>query len=183
MCNKCICKGELTTNYILKISLSYTVRWKLHTMDILTEIAFLRAIESKKDIIVSKHNTKEMREEKKKAWEDIKAILFTESGWRFTEAQPMKKWSDIQTRVNDNLKQGKITGGGPAKSLSYADQLCVRILGEDNPKLTQIPGGIHNTTETLGNVAEETEEVSPSFSNKRKVKDMTEDTTEQSLDD
>ena len=78
----------------------------------------------------------------------------------------MKKWSNIQTRVKGNLKHGKITGGGTAKNLSDADQLCVRILGEDNPKLTQIPGGIHNTTETLGNLAEETEEVSPSFSNK-----------------
>ena len=69
-------------------------------MDNLAEIAFLGAIVSKKDIIVSKHNTKEMREEKKKAWED-KAILFTEPGRRFTEAQFMKKWSNIQTRVKD----------------------------------------------------------------------------------
>ena len=65
-----------------------------------------------------------MREEKKKAWEDIKAILFTETGRRFTEAQLMKKWSNIQTRVKDNLKHGKITGGSPAMSLSHADQLC-----------------------------------------------------------
>ena len=170
MCNKCICKGELTNNYILKISLSYIVCSKFYTMDNLTEIAFLRAIESKKDIIVSKHNTKEMREEKKKVLEDIKSILFTVTDWRFTEAQLMKRWSNIQTRC-------------PAKCLPDADQLCVRILGEDNPKLSQIPEGIHNTTETLGNLAEETDEVSPSCSNKRKVKDTTEDTKEQYLDD
>ena len=75
--------------------------------------------------------------------------------------------------MKDNLKHGKLTGGDPAKSLSDTDQLCVRILGEDNPKLTQIPGVIHNTTA----------EVSPYCSNKRKMKDTTEDTKEQSIDD
>ena len=88
-------------------------------MDNVTEIEFLRAIESTKRLTISKHNTKEMREEKKKAWEDIKAILFTETGRQFSEAQLIKKWNNIQPRIKDNIKDGKRIEGGPAKTFSF----------------------------------------------------------------
>ena len=75
------------------------------------------------------------------------------------------------------------SGDDPAKTFSDADQLCFRIFGDDNPKLTQIPGAIHNTTETVGNALEETDGDVPCSSKKRKVKDASEHTKEQSLDD
>ena len=56
--------------------------------------------------------------------------------------------------------------------------MCFRILGDDNPKLTQIPGTIHNITETIGNAVEETDEDVPSSSKKREVKDTSEDPKE-----
>ena len=41
--------------------------------------------------------------------------------------------------------------------LDEGDHLCCRILGEDNPKLKQIPGGLHNTAEIPTNDAMVTE--------------------------
>ena len=44
-------------------------------MDSVCEIIFLRAIEARKGVLVSKHMSKECREEKKKAWEEICAVI------------------------------------------------------------------------------------------------------------
>ena len=43
-------------------------------------------------------------------------------------------------------RHGSGTGGGCAKKLSEADDLCLRIMGENNPKMCNVPGSIHNTS-------------------------------------
>ena len=64
-------------------------------MDVLCEISFLKAIESKKDVLMSKQMTKEARDLKKKVWEEVKHVLLIETGKEFTEAELLKKWSNI----------------------------------------------------------------------------------------
>ena len=58
-------------------------------------------IETKKFIIVSKQMTKEMRDEKKKAWGKIRNVLRVKTGKEFTEAQMIKKWNNIQSHVKE----------------------------------------------------------------------------------
>ena len=102
-------------------------------------------IEEKKDIIQSKQNTKEVRKQKEEAWKWIKEELLIVYGKEFTVLQLVKRWSNIQNRVKDKIRDGKGTGGGPPKTLSEADNLCVKILGNENPKIAKIPGAIENT--------------------------------------
>lgn len=153
-------------------------------MDSVCEIVFLRAIEGRKGVLGSKQMSKECRAEKKKAWDEVKHHVLEQTGRDFNESQMIKKWQNIQTRVKDKIKDGKRTGGGGPKVLGEADQLCCRILGEDNPKLQRIPGGRHNTAEITTNEPVVTEGIEDkqtpaSSSNKRKstIRD------EQSLDD
>ena len=85
-------------------------------METATELVLLNAIEARKDVIVSKQNTKEMRIAKKKAWKEIHEIVFVETGQVYSEGKLAKKWSNIQIRVKDTLRDGKQTGGGPRRS-------------------------------------------------------------------
>ena len=48
-------------------------------MDSVCKIVFLRGIEARKCVLVSKQMNKESREEKKKAWEEIKNNLLVET--------------------------------------------------------------------------------------------------------
>ena len=107
-------------------------------MDTTTEIILLKAIESKKEVIISKRNTKETLKAKKKAWKEIQETVYVETGKQYTDVQLVKHWSNIQMRIKDVLRDGK---------LSEPDETAIRIFEEDNPKLTQIPGGFCNSTE------------------------------------
>ena len=70
----------------------------------------------------------------------------------------IKKWQNIQSRVNKKLKDAKKPGGGAPK---------------DNPRLKQTPGGFHTTVEIPTNdamvtEASEEQEKRESSSKKRK---------------
>ena len=90
------------------------------------ELVLLNAIEARKDVIVSKQNTKEMRGPKKKAWKEIQEVILVETGQEYSEGKLAKKWSNIQIWVKDTLRDGKQTGWGPAKKLSEPDEVCIR---------------------------------------------------------
>ena len=65
-------------------------------------------------------------------------------------------------RIKDVLRDGK---------LSEPDETAIRIFEEDNPKLTQIPGGFCNSTEISTGSSQLSEETRPSTSGKRKQKE------------
>ena len=69
-------------------------------MDSVCEIVFLRAIEGRKGVLVSKQMSKECREEKKKAWDEIKHYVLEQTGREFNESQMVKKW---QRREHSSL--------------------------------------------------------------------------------
>ena len=114
-------------------------------MDNEIELKFLGMIEEKKDIIQSEENTKEVRKQKEKACKWIKEELLIVHGNEFTVLQLVKRLSNIQSRVKDKIMDAKGTGDGPPKTLSEADNLCVKILGNENPKISKVPGAIENT--------------------------------------
>ena len=70
-----------------------------------------------------------MRKPKEEAWKWIKEELLIVYGKEFTVLQLVKRWSNIQSRVKDKIRDGKGTGGGTPKTLSEADNLCVKISG------------------------------------------------------
>ena len=76
-----------------------------------------------------------------------KKLFLVETGQEYSEGNLTKKWSNIQIRVKDTLRDGKQTGGAIRRSSSEPDEVCIRIFDENNPKLAQIPGGFHNTEE------------------------------------
>ena len=88
------------------------------------------------------------------------------------------------SRVKEKLKDAGKTGGGAPKVLSDGNHLCFRILGENNPKLKQVPDGLHNTAEIPMNdamVTEGIEEQEKPESSSKKKKSRVPD--EQSLHD
>ncbi len=57
-----------------------------------------------------------------------------------------KKWNNIQTRVKGKMAQRNKTGGGPAIMLNTNDDLALKIIGEENPKMAKVPGAITSET-------------------------------------
>lgn len=115
-------------------------------MDTVTETAFLMIMEEKNIILTSKSNTKECRERRNEAWDWVCRQLLIKTGKEFTSSQLQKKWNNSQQRLKDKTKDGKKTGGGPATILSENDKLTWKILGENNPKVTMVPGAMANTS-------------------------------------
>lgn len=115
-------------------------------MDANVESVLLKEIEERKTIILSKDNTKPSRTARSKAWSEIMSQVYIQTGIAFTENQLQKKWSNIATRVKEKLKHPAGTGGGIPKKMSNNDLTYLRIVGEDNPKLTMMKGAIANTT-------------------------------------
>ena len=116
-------------------------------MDSATEATLLKLIEERRGVVVSKENTKEMRQARTNAWENIKYCFLIETGLDVTVQQLQKKWNNIQNRVKERIRDTRRTGGGPVKPLTNEnDATCLRIIGESNPKMTKIPGAYSNTT-------------------------------------
>ena len=53
-----------------------------------------------------------------------------------------KKWNNVQSRVMEKLRSCNETGGGGCSKWSDNDNLVIRILGANNPKVIQIPGAM-----------------------------------------
>lgn len=110
------------------------------------EQVFLEILEDHKNEILSKDGTREGKLRRQKCWEDIARSFLVSTGKQL-DAKTLKiKWNNIQGRVKDKTKSAKGTGGGPSVTLSSNDKLAIKILGEDNPKLCKVPGGMENTT-------------------------------------
>lgn len=116
-------------------------------MDPVSEIIFLRAIERRKEFLGCKRMDKESRNAKKRAWNEVREEVRIETGKNFDEGQAIKKWQNLQTRVIEKLKDG-------SKPLNEGDQLCLRILGQDNPKLVQIKKEFCNWDKINNNATE-----------------------------
>ena len=115
-------------------------------MDPLLERELLECIEQFHTVVGSKNNTKEGKIRKTNAWEDIKKEFEIRSGGKvFTVNQLQKKWNNVQNRVKEKLRSARKTGGGPPAILTGNDLLAQKILGESNPKLVRVPGGMENT--------------------------------------
>ena len=124
-----------------KASRSFTTQqMPLTNMDSATETLFLLEVEKHKRILSSKDNSKKSRDKKRTAWIEVKAALLVKSGKEFEESQLTKKWSNLQERLKNKLKQRNMTGGGTSAELNTGDEITHRILGETNPIVNMVPG-------------------------------------------
>ena len=104
-----------------------------------TETTFLLEIEKRKSLISSKNNSRKARDQKKVAWTDIKSALLLKCGKDFDKEQLQKKWSNLQERVKNKLRQHNQTGGGTSADLNTIDDITIRIINEANPILNMVP--------------------------------------------
>lgn len=102
-------------------------------MDSPTEQVFLLEIEKRKSTISDKNNSKKARDRKLAAWKAIRDALHVNCGKEFDVGQLSKKWSNLQERLKNKLRQRNQTGGGTSADLNTRDQITLRILGETNP--------------------------------------------------
>ena len=109
-------------------------------MDQNAETTLLLEIEKRKSLISSKNNSRKARDQKNAAWTEIKSALLLKCGKDFDRDQLQKKWSNLQERVKNKLRQRNQTGGGTSADLNTRDDITIRIIGEANPVLNMVPG-------------------------------------------
>lgn len=109
-------------------------------MDQQAETTLLLEIEKRKSLIYTKNNSRKARDQKFEAWNEIKSALHIKCGKDFDKEQLQKKWSNLQERVKNKLRQRNMTGGGTSADLNTRDEITIRIIGETNPVLNMIPG-------------------------------------------
>lgn len=132
-------------------------------MDAIIEAGFLALVELKKEILTSKSNTKEAKDQRLQCWQWVADELLATTGKQFTSVQLQKKWGNIQQRLKDKTRDGKMTGGGPCSSLSENDKLTWRILGESNPKVSMIPRALHNSSSITSQLSVDVDEENESI--------------------
>lgn len=109
-------------------------------MDQQAETTLLLEIEKRKSVISGKNNSRKSRDQKFAAWDDIKSALNIKCGKDFDREQLQKKWSNLQERVKNKLRQRNMTGGGTSADLNARDDITIRIIGDTNPVLNMVPG-------------------------------------------
>ena len=121
--------------YNIKISTTQTTA----SMDNMCETTFLLEIERRKASISSKNNSKTGRDKKTEAWAEIREALLVKHGKEFDERQLLKKWSNLQERVKNKLRQRNMTGGGTSADLNIRDEITIRRLPMMNLMTCSLP--------------------------------------------
>ena len=110
-------------------------------MDDKTELLFLNIL-SKHSFLLKKGHTNELRNKKQKGWITVQQTLSAATGKHFDVENLKKKWNNIQSRVKENIRKRKQTGGGPCIELSSNDSCVIDILGESYPVFSQCPTAV-----------------------------------------
>ena len=105
---------------------------------------FFNILEEERKIITSKQNSKQAKEARTLAWNNIKVKVENNTGKVFEVKKLQKKWNNIQQRVKERNRLVKKTGGSPPVKGSANDEIAERIMGETNPKLVCVPGTMEN---------------------------------------
>ena len=96
--------------------------------------------------MLKKGNRKDLVDRKEKGWLAVRDKLFAVTGMRY-EKEKLKKWSNIQSRVKENSRKRKATGGGDSIPLTKNDDAALDIMGEQNPVVNKCPGAMDNHSE------------------------------------
>ena len=128
-------------------------------MDSLLEREFLECIEKYEKIVTRKGKTRECKNARTNAWDEIKKEFEERTGKLLSVVQLQKKWNNIQSRLKEKMRSSQQTGGGPAVIFSENDALAQKILGEGNLKLVRVPGARDNTL-PIPNTNDDEEEAS-----------------------
>ena len=102
-------------------------------------------------VLVSKGNTKEMILRKTEGWRELKEKLFAATGVELTVEQLKKKWNNVQSKVKENNRKRKLTGGGENIPVNEEENVVLDIIGDNNPKIVQCPGAISSISAQKSN--------------------------------
>lgn len=129
-------------------------------MDSELEYELLSIIEQNKAILC-REGTKEGKQKRLNAWNNIRTSFLTNTGKDLDEPKLKIKWNNIQSRIKEKQRCANITGGGPPAKMSTNDLLAVKILGENNPKICMVPGAKENV-EPVSNLLDKSITLLPS---------------------
>ena len=138
-------------------------------MDSQIELAFLEVLDQHKQSVLSKDGTKDGKDSRAQAWEDVQKSLLINTSKDFKVGALKTKWNNIQSRVKDKMKSAKETGGGESSKFSMNDRLAIKIMGEDNPKLCKVPGSVENLKRINTSLPDLNESLSTTESNAENV--------------
>ncbi|XP_064637868.1 uncharacterized protein LOC135494047 [Lineus longissimus] len=109
------------------------------------------------NVVTGKFSANISNKKKHDAWQNITSAMNRRNpSVTRSDADYLKKWQNLCSNAKDEYRKYRKelakTGGGPAPvEPSLISQKVLAILGEDDPTLTGIEGGIENTPAVVSN--------------------------------
>jgi hypothetical protein len=108
-------------------------------------VFFVKAISKRKRILFGAFSATITMAKKNECWKHV-SIELVEAGFEERSSESLKKkWSNLISETKEKMRKKKATGAGAVVWLPVHD-LVVEVLGQENPKLVAIDGGVDTSS-------------------------------------